>query len=359
MLLACNVLCLSEEARMSSWVRKKANALPVGAVAAVACAALLVPASAGAATVVNGDFETGSLSGWQTQSAGPSYNSWFAYSGTTSLISLHPIPSPPQGNFAAITDQNDPAGDIMYQDVTLEPYYTHQLTMTLYYKSYDPISIPSPDTLNWSGGPSESTLEQPNQQYRVDVMKPTAPVNSLNPSDILATVFATKAGDPETMGPTQFSLNLTAFAGQTVRLRFAVTDNHSYFNAGVDSVSIASTPPSNVFVLGKVSRNVKKGTGKLPVTVPGAGTVTVADVPGAGQGPRIKPVTLAAGAAGTLMVPLSPTKAGRKLLKEKHQLSLKLSIAFTPTGGIAATQTLAAKLRLKPKKHHKKHHRKH
>ncbi len=350
---------------MSSWIETRARVLLLGALAAVAFAVLSVPAGASAATVVNGDFESG-LSGWQVQNTGPATKSgWFTYSGTKSPLgeegSGEELPSPPSGSNAAITDQSGPSSDILYQDVTLEPYWTHQLTMTLFYKNLaEQIFIPNPDTLNWTGGPSETEEEQADQQYRVDVMKPTAPVNSLNPSDILATVFATKEGSPESMAPAQFTTDLTPFAGQTVRLRFAMTDNEFFFNAGVDNISIVSTPPSNAFVLGKVSRNVKKGNGKLLVTVPGAGIVTVTDVPPAGKAARIKPVTLAATAAGSLTAGLTPTKSARKTLKSKHKLNLKLSIAFTPTGGFAATQTLATKLRLKPKpKKHKKHHHKH
>jgi hypothetical protein len=49
--------------------------------------ALLAPLGATAATVVNGDFETGTLAGWQLQN-NPSgeleSGSWYAYSGTSS-----------------------------------------------------------------------------------------------------------------------------------------------------------------------------------------------------------------------------------------------------------------------------------
>jgi hypothetical protein len=348
---------------MSGWIEKKVGALLAGTVAAIACAVLLTPAGAGAAVVVNGDFDSG-LSGWQMQSTGPaSAKGWFAYSGTESPVSAHSIPSPPNGSQAAISDQSGPASAILYQDVTLEPYWAHQLTMTLFYNNWAGlIAIPNPDTLNWTGNPSGNEgegEEQDNQQYRVDVMKPSAPVDSISPSDILATIFATKEGDPEAMGPTQFNADLTPFAGQTVRLRFAQTDNVFFFNAGVDNVSILSTPPSNVFVLGKLKRNAKKGTGKLLVTVPGPGTVTVADVPPKGKKARIKPKTLVAGAPGALALPLKPTKASRKLLKKKHQLKLRLSIGFTPTGGLLATQSRTAKLRMKAKRHHKKKHHKH
>ena len=79
------------------------------------------------------------------------------------------------------------------------------------------------------------------------------------------------------MAPTQLSADLTPFAGQTVRLRIANAVNDDIFNAGVDAVSITSTPPSNVFKKGKLKLNKRKGTGTLTVTVPGAGVLTLTD----------------------------------------------------------------------------------
>ena len=104
-------------------------------------------------------------------------------------------------------------------------------------------------------------------------MKPTAPLESLNPADILTTLFANKTGDPQLLGPTTLHADLTPFAGQTVRLRIANAVNDSVFNAAVDAVSIASTPPNNVFKKGKLKLNKSNGTATLTVTVPGAGVL--------------------------------------------------------------------------------------
>ena len=79
------------------------------------------------------------------------------------------------------------------------------------------------------------------------------------------------------MAPTQLSVDLTPFAGQTVRLRVANAVNDYLFNAAIDAVSITSTPPSNVFPKGKLKLNKKNGTGTLTVTVPGAGVLTLTD----------------------------------------------------------------------------------
>jgi len=308
---------------------------------AVASVSLLAAGGASAATVVNGDFESGNLSGWQQANFPPEDNgAWFAYTGTAPpLAEAIEVPPPPAGNFAAITSQGGEGTHILYQDVALEPYYTHQLSLLAYYRSGAPLTTPSPETLSFEGAP--------NQQYRIDVMKPTAPIESVDPSDILATVFATQTGDPEELGPTPLSVDLTPFAGQTVRLRFAEVDNAFYFAAGTDSVAIQSTPPSNVVALGKPVLNKKNGTAKLPVTVPGAGTLKIADVKKTKK--RVKAKTVTATAAGTLKLPVKPTKSARKTLANKGKLKLKVAVTFTPTGGIAATVTRKLTLKLAPK----------
>lgn len=310
-------------------------------VLAVACGALLAPAAANAASVVNGDFETGSLSGWQVYNSKPSCGNWFAYTGTKTPLSEFSFFPPPQGNWAALSDEHCADTTILYQDVTLEPYWTHQLSMDVYYDSKAPIFVPSPNTLS-SEEEGIIVIEEGeefppvNQQMRVDVMKPTAPIESVNPADILATVFANKNGDSQTMSPTAFSANLTPFGGQMVRLRVAVAAGDFYFNGGVDAVSLTSTPPNNSISRGKVVLNKKKGTGKLTINVPGPGTLTTVVK---GKPKKIKTASLTATAAGVLKVPLNPTGAGRKALKNKGKLKAQLAVTFTPTGGLANTQT--------------------
>lgn len=315
----------------------------VHTILAAVATCLIVVASASAATVVNGDFETGNLTGWQVVNdpSGAS-GDWFAYTGTTPPTGLGgDVPPPPAGNFAAITAQGGPGSRFLYQDIALEPFYTHQLSLLAYYRSSGEMAVPSPDTLS-------TGFEEPeNQQYRIDVIKPTAPIATLEPSDILATVFATGTGAPMELAATNFTADLTPFAGQTVRLRFVEVDNNGPLNAGADSVSIVSTPPSNAVSLGKPVLNKKKGTAKLPVAVPGSGTLTIADVKKSKK--RIKAKTLTATAAGTLKLPVKPTKSARKTLVNKGKLKLKVAVTFTPTGGLAATVTKKLTLRLAPK----------
>ncbi len=334
---------------MLSWTRW----IRITVVAALAGCALLSPPGARAASVANGDFESGNLSGWQVYNSNSTGNtSWFAYSGPLTPKTSKPFFAPPSGSWAALSDGDSIDTTILYQDVALEPSVAQTLSMTLYYVSYEPIVVPEPNTLETDPGPFSIGEEVPeNQQMRVDVMRPSAAIESLDPGDILATVFANKNGDPEQMLPTHITTELTPFAGQTVRLRIAVAIQDNYFNSGVDAVSITtpsqSVSPSNEFKRGKLTLNKKKGTGSLAVVVPGGGTLTVV---GKGKPKRIKRATLSVPAGGTVKVPLKPTAAGRKALKAKGKLKTRIDVTFTPTGGTAATQTYKVTLKKKPAK---------
>jgi hypothetical protein len=290
---------------------------------------LLLTANAGAATVVNGDFETGSLSGWQIYNSDVD-GSWETYSAAEAFEFF----PPPSGNFAAVSAESGSVTMILYQDIALEPYSTHQLGLTLYYHSYAPIS--APNTL----ATDESVPT--NQQLRVDVIKPTAPIESLNPEDILATVFANKNGDPEVMAPTHLTADLSSLAGQTVRLRVANAVHDFYFNAGLDAVSIASAPIPNAITRGKLTLNKKNGTGKLKINVPGPGTLNVVSK---GKKKLVKSRNLSATGPATLIVPLNPTAKGKKILNSKGKLKVPLQATYTPTGGTAGIQVFKVTLR--------------
>ncbi len=333
--------------------RTRTGSWAIAAVVAATGFLSLLPQAANAATVSNGDFETGTLSGWTVSNAGS--GNWFAYTGTTAPISSIPefpnqVIAPPQGTFGAISDQDNPGTHILYQDIALEPGLTHTLSMLIYYESDEPIAVPSPETLSYE--------VFPNQQYRVDVMKPGTPVDSVNPADILSNVFRTTPGAPQVLQPTALSVDLTPYAGQMIRLRLAEVDNQGFFNAGADAISIATPvpPPSNVFTFGKLKLNKKKGTGKLEVNVPGSGTLTAVDVRSLGtkktasaskRAPaRIKKAKLQVKTAGKAKLNLKPTGAGKKTLREKGKLAFKAQVTFTPTGGTAASQSFKGKLKL-------------
>jgi hypothetical protein len=186
-----------------------------------------------AATVVNGGFETGDTSGWTVVNEAGGSGDWYVCSVTACSAPIVSSFPPPEGTYAAISSQGDVGSHILYQDVTLEAGATHQLSFTTYYEN-NAGSFFTPNSLSYE--------IVPNQQYRIDIMNPDAPVNSVAPGDILATVFRTEVGDPAIMEPTPMTFDLSQFAGSTVRLRFAEVDNQDNFVAGVDDVKVTSVP---------------------------------------------------------------------------------------------------------------------
>jgi len=311
---------------------------------------LLLAQPTAAATMVNGDFETGTLAGWTKVGIPASGGSggWFAYSGLNAPVSREwksgeevprIIPPPPQGNFAAITGEVGFYGTrILYQDIPLEPGMTHSLSLITYYNSAAEITVPTPDTLSSEGGG--------NQQYRIDVMKPSAAIDSVNPADILATVFRTQNGAVNFTVPLIRTVDLTPFSGQVVRLRLAEVDSLGYLNAGVDEVTIQSIP-RNEFSFGKLRLNPKKGTATLKVDVPWSGTLAAVDVEKKRR--RIRKATVTATGPGTVSLKLKPTEAGKKRLKREHKLPFRLKVTFAPTGGTAARKIFSGKLKMTAK----------
>jgi hypothetical protein len=212
--------------------------------AAVFAVVLLLAPQAMAATVTNGGFETGDFTGWTVTPQSESNGTWTVATGTSTPLSEHEIAAPPCGTHAAIFDENDESSAVMYQDLSLAADATNTLSFTHYYVNYattgegDVTPVwNSPDTLDY-------TFDGTNQQYRVDIMKTSADPFSVDPSDILKTVFQTEPGDAASLDPTPVTVDLSAFAGQTVRLRFAAVDNWDYLNVGVDCVALTSTPLS-------------------------------------------------------------------------------------------------------------------
>ena len=329
--------------------------------------AMLAPSGARAASIVNGDFETGTLSGWNVHSLGA--GDWFPYEGAAAPIGhkrgADPVQAPPQGAHALIADQANPDTAIIYQDIDLEPGSNYRLSLLAYYNSYKPIAVPSPDTLSVDevelGG-------QANQQFRIDLMKPEAPIESLDPADIFRTLFRTRPGGPVAMPPTRLATSLGPYAGQTVRLRIATAVHEEVLNAGIDAVSLSSAAgnspalgPSR-FSLGKVRINHRNGTATLPVRVPGAGLLTVKGesrvAPRSGAQRRaklsrktIKPETAKALRASTVSLHLRPTPLARAILERKHRLRVRVAVVYLPAGERREVASLPVLLELNARSH--------
>jgi hypothetical protein len=299
----------------------------------IASAALLAaPGAARAAIVTNGDFETGDLSGWHVDDFPPGTGSWFAYAGTTAPGGAT-VSAPPQGTYAAVTAQEEPGRHILYQDITLPPGGSvNKLSLFVYYTTG--VALATADTLD--------PAVIPNQQYRIDLMKPTAPIDSLLPDDILHTVFSTSSSDSSTLEPVEKGADLSAFAGQTIRLRLAEVDNQAPLQASADAISLRS----NGFTIGAAVLNKKKGTAKIPVTVPDVGTLAVS-----GEGVK---GTIAAASKSVAVSPGTVTVRVKTKGKKRHKLNklgkVKVSVRLTYTPNGVKSNSEKTILKLKKKK---------
>jgi hypothetical protein len=207
-----------------------ARRLAVLSLALCAAAVAAPPAAAGDDDViVSTTFESRTFEGWQRSTLTPFDAGWFIYSGTLSPISGFRIPAPPQGRFAAVVDQNGPGSNILHRVVRVTDDDL-ELGLTLWYRNRAFVWF-TPRTLAFDG--------PPNQQLRIDIMKPSAPLRSMRAADILATVFQTRAGDPFSFGPRRIEFDLENFEDRSVRIRIAEVDNQNFFQVGVDAIRIA------------------------------------------------------------------------------------------------------------------------
>lgn len=102
----------------------------------------------------------------------------------------------------------------------------------------------------------------------------------------------------------------------------------------------ATLVPTNSFSFGRITRDRRKGSATLEVLVSNPGSVTLT-----GKGVKAKRATKTTFLAGPIKFSVAAAgKKGRKL-KRRGKTSLRLTATFTPTGGDAAAQTLALKLK--------------
>ena len=198
----------------------------------------------------NGDFETGDLTGWTMETFRD--GEWLVYEdgltppdpkylppdskGITFVGKPFELPDPPQGRYAAVTDTAWAGAGVryLYRDIEVtEPYVLYALVF--YQNSWSAIRDPGHFKLT----DEKQTQFYQNQQYRVEVIDPTAPIDTVEPDHIWGTLFHTKPGDPTDLKPTRVSLDLSPWQGETVRLRLVcVSGMYGPMRAGVDDVDV-------------------------------------------------------------------------------------------------------------------------
>ncbi len=208
------------------------------------------------AAPTNGNFEKGNFDGWERVDdngdiilpRAEAKGKWQVYKGKLKF-DFEEVPprggdappnaklaEPPQGKFAAGLGSQGPGTHILHRVLSVSG--KQQLSFKLSYWNtaddfyvQDTLSPEPPGRRAGSMGPSEF----PNQQLRVDIMDPEAPVDSLKNANIVKTIFRTKPGDKRRLDYTKFK---TTLKQGEYRLRIAEVDNQSNFMVGVDAVKL-------------------------------------------------------------------------------------------------------------------------
>ena len=225
---------------------KKWNRLGVAAVAVAACLAGVSAASA-APLILNGGFEAG-FANWTTADQLGGDGTFSVQSGTASPVNGDPVPAPPEGVNAAMTDAGAPGSHVLYQDFVVNTT-SGLLTFDLF------IANRGDRFENPAVGLDFSTPAI-NQQVRIDIMLSTADPFSVAPSDVLLNLYQSQPGDPLVAGGyTPFSFDISALLAanlsQTLRFRVAEVDTLAPLQVGLDNVDLDAVPePASLLLMG-------------------------------------------------------------------------------------------------------------
>lgn len=206
-----------------------------------------VPVKA-AQLITNGGFSSG-FAGWSKADAAGGDGTFFLQSGTLSPVNGDAVPSPPGPVAAAMSDGGGPGSHVLYQDFVIggaASQFILQFDLFIGNRAGQ-FATPGNGTLDFG-------INGPNQQVRVDILRTSAGIFSVAGSDVLQNIYQSSAGLPLVSGYTTVAVDVSALAnanfGNTLRLRFAETDNLAQLQAGVDNVSLQSVPEPSSVLLG-------------------------------------------------------------------------------------------------------------
>ncbi|HET9216191.1 MAG TPA: PEP-CTERM sorting domain-containing protein [Terriglobia bacterium] len=204
----------------------------IKAVLCVSIVCLSAPAANAIPLILNGGFESGFTSWFRVNQLG-SEGTFTLQTGTLSPVNGDSVPAPPGGLTAAMTDAGGPGAHVLYQDFVV-PAEGALLTFSLFIGNRADRFV-TPATLDFS-------TPALNQQARVDIMRGGTDPFSVAAADVVLNLYQTQVGNALISGYNNFNFDLTSLfsanVGQTLRLRFAETDNLAPFQFGVDNVSL-------------------------------------------------------------------------------------------------------------------------
>lgn len=259
--------------------------LPRPSAIAVVFVCLTASLPVAASLITNGGFESGFAS-WTRVDRPGSEGTFFLQGGTASPVTGEPTPAPPGGAAAAMTDGEGPGSHVLYQDF---PVGTEGalLRFELFIGNRAPQFANPPSGSLAFDLTSQTGIATLNQQARVDILAIGADPFSVDPADVVLNLLQTQPGDPLVSGYTPFLFDLStlfaANAGQTLRLRFAETDNIFGFQLGVDNVSlIPVAEPGSLALFGIAIAALWVGR-RPPIAPVGADGTSAGPAPGRGR----------------------------------------------------------------------------
>jgi ABC-type phosphate transport system substrate-binding protein len=108
-----------------------------------------------------------------------------------------------------------------------------------------------------------------------------------------------------------------------------------------------ANPPSNKFSVPRTTISSKTGRATLSVKLPGGGKLELVGNAKSGKKKiKVGRVVLTANKAGTFKLTLKPSKAAKKVLRNKGKLKVSIKLTFTPKGGTAKSSTKTVTLKL-------------
>jgi len=146
------------------------------------------------AVIANGGFESG-FSSWTRVDQLGSEGTFALQTGMTSPVNGNPVPVPPGGSIAAMTDAEGPGSHVLYQNFTVTAPVISAILSFDVFVGNRAASFFSPTTLDFS----TPTL---NQQARVDILTGGSDPFSIAAADVLLNVYQTNPGDPLVSGYT-------------------------------------------------------------------------------------------------------------------------------------------------------------
>lgn len=203
--------------------------------------------------LTNGDFESGSLSGWATAEQSPNDGNFSAFDNPSSApFSFTPIDTTGfGGTYYAVSDMGD-----------IDMDFSSGPTTSVLAQTFEITSTPGLVTLSFrmfvndhSGNPitnasSMDAFGVPNQHARVDILTGGAGLFDTGVT-VLDTLFIGADSGSIPNEPTAYSFDITSVVSTPgfYQLRFATVANQNTLVAGVDNVSIDVVPEPSSFLL--------------------------------------------------------------------------------------------------------------